>query len=191
MIGTRLPGYIGRSTLAPPPSPLIDRYSAGVTTPHTDRPIEFIARGVLRHGSAVLACRNLKHGYLYLPGGHVDFGEPAGRAAEREFEEETGLKVRSGACVLVSEGLFETGKGKKHHEVNLVFHVEHTGDAWPPEEPPPTVPSREADLGFEWVDLASVADLDFRPEPVQAWLASGGAVDPAATPCVWVSSMPR
>ena len=71
------------------------------------REIEVIARGVLRHGAAVLACRSVKGGYLYLPGGHVEPGEPAAKALEREFEEETGLGVKTGPCVLVSEGVFE------------------------------------------------------------------------------------
>src|ERR1041385_316650 len=94
-----------------------------------ERHIEVIARGVLRHGSAVLACRNVKHGYLYLPGGHIEFGETAPAALAREFEEECGLRVRPGPCALVTEGTFEApskdGGTKRHHEINLVFHVEH------------------------------------------------------------------
>ncbi|MBY0262673.1 MAG: NUDIX domain-containing protein, partial [Phycisphaerales bacterium] len=88
--------------------------------------IEFIARGVLIAGSRVLLCRNLKHDYLYLPGGHVEFGESAAAALAREFLEEAALPVRVGPLALVSEGTFAT-KRRGHHEVNLVFHVEQTG----------------------------------------------------------------
>lgn len=150
--------------------------------------IEVIARGVLRHGSSVLACRNTDGGYLYLPGGHVEPGEPAGKALEREFDEETGLEVRAGTCVLVSEGLFEA-RGKRHHELNLVFHVElragSAGADSSPDDPPPPVHPREKGIDFEWIDLASVTDLDLRPEPIRAWLASGGATL-GGPPCTWI-----
>ena len=56
------------------------------------------------HGSRVLLCRNVKHGYCYLPGGHVEFGESAAGALAREFLEESGLRVRVGNLALVSEG---------------------------------------------------------------------------------------
>jgi ADP-ribose pyrophosphatase YjhB (NUDIX family) len=93
-----------------------------------DHEIEVIARGCLVHGCHVLLCRNVKHGYCYLPGGHVEFGESAAQAVAREFVEESGLRVRVGELALVSEGAFATKK-RWHHEVNLVFHVEQHGKA--------------------------------------------------------------
>ena len=150
--------------------------------------IEVIARAVLRHGSAVLACRTIAGGFLYLPGGHVEVGESAAAAAERELAEETGLVVRAGDCVLVTEGVFEQA-GRRHHELNLVFHVELV-EASDPESPPPPVASHETELAFEWVDLASVADLDLRPEAIRAWLASGGEFDPSAARCAWIAARP-
>ncbi|MDX2115589.1 MAG: NUDIX domain-containing protein [Planctomycetota bacterium] len=135
--------------------------------------VEFLARGVLLRGSSILACRNLKHGYLYLPGGHVEFGESASEACAREFLEECGLTVRPAvAPAFVCELRFKQGRTRRH-EVTAVFHVEHL--------PTPECPtlsaeprSREEKLGFEWVDLAAVVDFDLRPAPIRAWLASGG-----------------
>jgi 8-oxo-dGTP diphosphatase len=146
--------------------------------------IEVIARAVLRQGSWILACRNLDGGYFYLPGGHVEVGEPVARAAERELEEETGLKVRARDCMLVTEGIFEA-RGRRHQEVNLVFHVELL-EPMDPEAPPPAVPSLEPGIAFEWLDMAAAADVDLRPEAIRAWLASGGEFDRSAARCAWI-----
>jgi 8-oxo-dGTP pyrophosphatase MutT (NUDIX family) len=140
--------------------------------------IEVICRGVLIRAGKVLICRSEKGGYFYLPGGHVEFDEPATIALAREFEEECGIKVAALDCVLVTEGNFDAGR-RRHHEVNLVFHVE-------PVDPTSLddIKSRESDIGFEWADLASMVDLDLRPNAIRAWLASGGLAG-----CQWVSEM--
>jgi 8-oxo-dGTP diphosphatase len=134
----------------------------------TDSAIELIARGVLRKGQHLLVCRNVEQGYVYLPGGHVEFGESAQRALEREFLEETGLSVEAGACGLVTESLFEQ-RGEAKHEYSLVFHVEHQGSM----DLLDGLKSRESHIAFDWVDLAAVGDLDLRPVSVRAWLVTG------------------
>ncbi|MEQ8768869.1 MAG: NUDIX domain-containing protein [Phycisphaerales bacterium] len=144
-------------------------------------PIELIARGVYVRGGAVLLCKNVKHGYYYLPGGHVEFGEAAAGALAREIQEEAGLRAAVGPMVLASEHVFEAGR--THHEVNLVFHVEQitSPDGSPAEE----IRSVEDAIAFEFVDLAGVTDLDVRPAEIRAWLAAGGRIDPAAG---WISA---
>jgi 8-oxo-dGTP diphosphatase len=137
--------------------------------------IEFIARGILTSGSRVLLCRNVASGYYYLPGGHVEHGESAAKALLRELDEEGGISARVGDCLLVHENSFEA-QGRRYHEINVVFHVEQDDDA-------AVIVSKEADIGLEWVDLASVVDMDVRPPGIKAWLASG------AQPCPWLSTM--
>ncbi len=132
-------------------------------------------------GGAVLLCRNVKHGYYYLPGGHVEFGESAAEALVREIEEETGLRASVGSMVLASEHVFEAKR--RHHEVNLVFHVEQIVTAQG--DPAERVESVEAAIAFEFVDLAGVTDLDVRPAETRAWLAAGGKIDPSAG---WISA---
>lgn len=146
--------------------------------------IEVIARGVWRHGSRVLLCQHVKKGYYYLPGGHVEPGESAAAAAEREFLEETGERVRASDLMLVAEGVFSTRK-RAHHEVNLVFHVEPLAKRG---TGVPKVRSLEADIAFAWVDQAAMVDLDVRPLAVKAWLAAGSS-EPGRIE--WVSDVPR
>lgn len=143
--------------------------------------IEFIGRGVLLDGSRVLLCQNRKHGYLYLPGGHVDFLESAAQAVEREFLEECGVAVKSGSLALVSEGTFPTKK-RWHHEVNLVFHVEPRTAL-----NPKRVKSLEEEIAFIWTELAAVPDLDIRPTAVKAFLATLGGQSQDAID--WVSEI--
>lgn len=134
------------------------------------RDIEVIARGALFHGEHVLACRNVERGYLYLPGGHVEFGEPAAAALAREFLEESGLTVRVGPLLLATENIFESG-GKRRHEINLVFHVEHP-------DPPAAVGSLEPAIAFDWLDPRLRVDL--RPGAILEWLRSNPS--PAGIP---------
>ena len=120
---------------------------------------EIIARGLLIRDGHVLLCKSLAGGYLYLPGGHVEFGEGCRDALAREFVEEAGVRVRVGALAGVSEATFEQG-GKRRHEVNLVFHVELPG---PRRGKLPPVVSQENEITFEWVPQGKAGKLDVRP----------------------------
>ncbi len=112
--------------------------------------IELIARGVaFRRSGAheILLCAPADGSYAYLPGGHVEFGEDAPTALRREMREETGLDVTIGPLLGVWEAAF-VQRGKRRHEINLLFHMEHP---WPAE-----VPSLEPGIMFFWNDFTSV-----------------------------------
>lgn len=196
------------------------RAAGGRTTHESSHPaaypIEVIARGVLVRDGRVLLCRpapetkrggkdspgpeggGAKSGYWYLPGGHVEFGEPAAKALAREFDEECTLSVRVLDAVQIDEHAFSTKK-RPHHEINILFHV----------EPAPGVnqkailgaKSREPRIAFEWVDLAAVADLAVVPPSAKAYLLTGGTLGGGGTGgasgggrgegAQWVSDMPR
>lgn len=145
--------------------------------------IEIIARAVLVHGSRVLLCRNLKHGYLYLPGGHIEFGESAAQALRREILEECGLSVSIGPLLLASEGVFFTKK-RAHHELNLVFQCTP-----PANLNPAKIKSLEDHIAFEWLDFAAAADTDIRPLAAKAFLAAGATPAMSSTAADWVSEI--
>jgi len=162
--------------------------TAGAATPEQ---IEFLARGLLVVDGRVLLCRNVEHGYRYLPGGHVEPGEAAAAALAREFLEESGVEVTVGRLLLTSEHGF-VQKGRARHEVGLVFHVKRPSDgellrAWP---------SREPDIAFDWVALSDVASADLRPRSISDWLThydkagkpgKGGDGGARGEGCGWLS----
>lgn len=148
--------------------------------PEQPRSIEFIARGVIQRAGEILLCRNVKHAYCYLPGGHVEPGEAASDALVREMAEETSLEIRAGDVLLIDEERF-TQRGKARHEVSVVFHVEHsiTGD----------VASREDAIEFLWADRDALASLDVQPPSIAQWLTAGlasGGFEPGQAR--WISS---
>lgn len=53
------------------------------------------AGGILIHQDRVLLVRHKKLGFWLNPGGHLESGELPHQTAEREFFEETGIKVRA------------------------------------------------------------------------------------------------
>ncbi|MBA4028985.1 MAG: hypothetical protein C0475_07605 [Planctomyces sp.] len=127
--------------------------------------IECIARGLLVRDARVLLCLSVGGGYGYLPGGHVEFGEPASAALQRELLEELGLRVRVGPPLLVHEYAFVDLRGATHHELNTVFHVEARRakdlDA---------LASREADIRFEMVPIERLPATRILPTPMKRWL---------------------
>lgn len=147
--------------------------------------IELIARALIRSDDLVLVCRNLRHGHRYLPGGHVEPGEPAAVALRRELDEEASLgDAVVGACLLVQEQLF-TQRDKDRHEFSIVFHVELPRRL---AGPAPLIPSRESDIAFEWIRVMDLSASGFRPAALADWLLGNVDLDKA---CWWNASPNR
>ncbi len=81
--------------------------------------------GILSEKGKVLLVQHEKNGkqYWLLPGGGVDFGETLTEALEREFLEETSLKVKAGKPILVSEVAAPDGSRHGLHFVFLVKRI--------------------------------------------------------------------
>jgi ADP-ribose pyrophosphatase YjhB (NUDIX family) len=149
---------------------------------------EVIVRGLAVENGHVLLCRHVGKGYRYLPGGHVEFPEPARDALAREMDEEAGVTVRTGELLLTHEHVFRQ-KGKLRHELNLVFAMtldrarvggqseQRVGDVprgTSPTAPslPSPVPSQEPDIAFDWIALGALDEADVRPASMVGWIRS-------------------
>ena len=137
------------------------------------RHIETIARAVMTHADHVLLCYDRSHDFYALPGGHVEFDEPAADACARELAEESDIDGATvGACLVVHEHLFDQ-RGKARHEINILFHVEHPHLRDAPNsdnEPLPAVATREDHIEYRWVAASDLAVLDVKPVSTRDWL---------------------
>lgn len=140
--------------------------------------IEILARGVCVKNGQVLVCRNRKHGNVYLPGGHVDWGEDSKHALAREWREELGVPATAGRFLGVVEQIYKARSGRTC-EISLVFEVR-----CPKLSAKNKPPSAEDHLEFEWVPLAKLAKSSLLPlamaRQMSAWCAN-----PAAAAARW------
>lgn len=113
--------------------------------------IETIARGVCIRDGHILLCQPSKGGRAYLPGGHIEFGESARVALQREILEEMGLIANAGQFLAATENGF-LQKGEPHCEINLLFTLDIPHIA-PPNDPP----AKESWIRFTWVPFTNEA----------------------------------
>ena len=143
-----------------------------------EKAIEVLARGACAKGGKVLVCRNRKHGNVYLPGGHVDWGEDSRRALEREWEEELGVGCRAGRFLGVVEQAYEARNGRTC-EISLVFEV-----ACPALRSGRDPESAEDHLAFEWVPMDKLGGAGLLPKALAKSLP-GWCAEPGAAASRW------
>jgi len=93
-----------------------------------------VAAAVLR-ADKLLLVQHTKAGasYWMLPGGGLDHGETMHDALARELREETGIHVRPGPLLLVSESISPT---RDRHIVHLIFRADYLqGEIQPCDDP--------------------------------------------------------
>lgn len=123
--------------------------------------IEVIARGLLPGQRGILVCRNAGMNYTYLPGGHVEFGESAAAALEREIFEELALRAKAETFLGAIEHTF-TQDGVVHHEISLVFEMTSSAIARRARFTP-----AEGRLEFLWQPLHTLAEANLLPRPLR------------------------
>lgn len=128
-----------------------------------------MARGVFVKDGRLLVCRTGKAPLTYLPGGHVEFGEPARESLAREIKEELGCRSKVGRFLGVVEHRF-IQDGEPHHEMNYVFAMTVAGLS-----PSLPVESVEGHLSFEWLPVRRLGSSDLEPVPLRRlipqWIA--------------------
>jgi 8-oxo-dGTP diphosphatase len=119
--------------------------------PGKDKKFHLIARAVILNGRSVLLVRQKGGANTFLPGGHIEIGESAGAALQREIREELGLRLEIEKFLGCVEAGWEDEK-RHNFEVNLIFKA-----ALQNQNPEISPVSHEDHLEFLW---SSVDDLD-------------------------------
>ncbi|MEX0672701.1 MAG: NUDIX domain-containing protein [Candidatus Paceibacterota bacterium] len=118
---------------------------------------EYIARGIICRRDEILLCKNVDHGHLYLPGGHVEDGESSQEALKREMREESGREVIATRFVTTFENEF-TQNGREIQERCDVYLAQL--------DIVEAVHSKEKHIGFQWISLDQLQTVRFLPEKI-------------------------
>lgn len=109
---------------------------------------------------AVLLTHRAGMNNTFLPGGHIEFGEPARAALAREIKEELGSTVEVKKFLGAVEHSWVDENGL-NHEVNLVFLIKSGNLSRD------TIPvSRESHLEFAWQPVSDLASCKLEPSPL-------------------------
>lgn len=133
-----------------------------------DRSMEIIARAIITDETQtkMLFCAPKDVPYVYLPGGHVEFGETAKIALVRELYEEMGVGADAGEFhfVGVAENIFMQ-ENLSRHEINFYFEVRgiFSGNE--------QVSSLEEEISFQWLALADISNFTLFPKEVRELLS--------------------
>lgn len=141
-----------------------------------------LARGVLCSGRYILLAHNKKKPHTFLPGGRVTLGESVPRALQREFLEETGLKIRVTKYLGAIEHRCRR-RGALTYEVNLVFRVSCRRA-----KAGRVVRSREPHLEFLWRKSSELGRARLEPAPLRRWIPRALS---AGLSAVWASTLSK
>jgi len=121
--------------------------------------------GILIHEEKILAVKICNNDFYCSPGGHVHLCEDSKSAIEREFFEETGIKVKESKLFCIMENFFKA-KDKNFHEISFYYLL--TGEDLMDKTKDFTLIENDEgvmkNLDFKWFDLDNLENCNFRPK---------------------------
>lgn len=136
---------------------------------------KYRVNGIIINNNKVLTIKMTNNTSYCLPGGHVELCEDSRTAVLREMLEETETEVSIEKELAVVENFYLDKKNLNTHEISFYYIVKPLNfDSIPLENYTKT----ENDKGkiknhkFEWIDISSLKDIDFRPSFIKEKLIS-------------------
>lgn len=119
---------------------------------------------VIVSGGKILAMRDERSPYFYLPGGRVRLGETAEHAVIREVEEELRITPRIIRPLWLNQGFFtEDVDQLRHHELCLYFLMDVSGTGLLDRGERFTFHEGSHKHDFEWLAFERLRDAYFYP----------------------------
>ena len=126
----------------------------------TPPPIEIVVRGVCISNGHLLVCRNITRGNIYLPGGHVEWGETSPQALVREWHEELACPCTPTRFLGILEQRYADTC-----ELGLYFFCD-----CPSLDSSRLILSSEPHIAFDWLPLDELPSSSLLPAPLRTLL---------------------
>ncbi len=122
--------------------------------------IHLLGRVALISNAHILLAHEIRAKNTFLPGGHIEYNEPAKNTILREPREEFDGEVQIEGFIGVVEHSFEC-RGQPYHELNLVFSSRLLNYHYPQ-----TPESVESHLEFYWQRIDKLKEVNLLPSPL-------------------------
>lgn len=140
----------------------------------------YLVRAVIQKDDKILLVKEVGSHHSFLPGGYIEFAEPAKVALKRELLEEIGLEATVTDFIGAVEHTWPSG-GKLNAEINLLFHAELPNDC--------DVRSKEPHLELFWAEKNNLGKDYLEPEPLRVFFAAKQTGAYWASTSFWMQSL--
>jgi len=130
------------------------------------------AVGVILSGDQVLIHKSERDSFWTLPGGRVEFMEPASDAIKREMLEELGIDICIEKLLWIVENFFKYNN-KSYHELAFYFLISSSRDSTFYAQTQPFKGIEEGrDLIFQWHEVEALENIELYPKFLKKALKS-------------------
>jgi ADP-ribose pyrophosphatase YjhB (NUDIX family) len=120
---------------------------------------------VITNNNKILAMKDGRAPYFYLPGGRVMMGETAENAIIRELKEELGITAEIIRPLYLNQAFFkEDVNGLNYHEICLYFLMDISHSDLLLKEEKFSIHEGENQIIFQWLDFERLKDEYFYPQ---------------------------
>lgn len=137
---------------------------------------KYRVNGIIIHNNKILTLK-MKNNISYcLPGGHVELGEDTQTAILREMLEEINTPAFINKEIAIVENFYLDKKGLQTHELSFYYIVSPENFDKISLQNCESIENDKGEMkvhNFEWLDIQSLNNFDFRPEFLKKKLING------------------
>ena len=118
---------------------------------------------VIVNDGKILAQRDTKANWYYLPGGRVTFGETSEEALLREIKEELKIDITDYRPLWLNEGFFDEC-GKNFHEIGMYYYVNISNTSFNHFEYEFELAEEKRINTYAWLDINNLDNISLYPK---------------------------